>query len=46
MKPLLPIKYAIAVAEGNLGKVLRNLEACKHSGQALSFRTSLQADRT
>ncbi|AJW69163.1 hypothetical protein PPE_05405 [Paenibacillus polymyxa E681] len=34
MRPLLPIKYAIAVAEGNLGKALRNLDYLKLASTA------------
>ncbi|WDZ59051.1 hypothetical protein [Paenibacillus polymyxa] len=37
LKPLLPIKYAIAVAEGNLGKALRNLDYLKLASTAGKF---------
>ncbi|WP_348621810.1 hypothetical protein [Paenibacillus polymyxa] len=34
LKQLLPIKYAIAVVEGNLGKALRNLDYLKLASTA------------
>ncbi|MGF9644515.1 hypothetical protein [Paenibacillus sp. FSL L8-0502] len=34
MMPLLPIKAAIVVAEGNLGKALRNLDYLKLASTA------------